>query len=185
MLEEDVKWFISTCHPCQTQQLHHLHLPPVVPEIPSLVRNVHIDTMLMLTVNKFCYLVQAHCALSSWPEWCPLQKENKKTLGDCIFEEIICKWGRATEIVTDNGPAFLAAAAYLLEKYSIHHTKISPYNLQENGLVECKHFDIHESLMKACDNHHSKWVRLPLCSGPTVSLSASQPVIPHSSWPMC
>src|SRR5882724_718746 len=77
------------------------------------------DKMLMLTVNKFCYLVQAHCALSSWPEWCPLQKENEKTLGDFIFEEILCRWGGVTEIVTDNGPAFVAVAGYLSEKYGI------------------------------------------------------------------
>jgi len=29
-----------------------------------------------------------------------------------------------------------------------------------NGLVECKHFDVWESLMKACNNDHSKWVRV-------------------------
>src|SRR5882724_12517904 len=80
MLDEDVKWFISTCHPCQTRQLHHLHLPPVVPEIPSLLGKVHINTMLMPTVKKFRYLMQAHCALSLWPEWRPLWKENEKTL---------------------------------------------------------------------------------------------------------
>src|SRR5882724_5176998 len=34
MLDEDVKWFVSTCHPCQTWQTHHLHLPPTVPNIP-------------------------------------------------------------------------------------------------------------------------------------------------------
>ena len=160
MLEEDVKWFVSTCHPCHTQQLQHLHLPPVIPEIPSLFCKVHIDTMLMPTVNKFCYLVQACCALSSWPEWCPLWNENEKTLGDFIYKEILSSWGGVAEIVMDNGPAFVAVAAYLLEKYSIHHIKISSYNSQENGLVECKHFDIHESLMKACDNDDSKWVRM-------------------------
>src|SRR5882724_10712894 len=160
MLEEDMKWFVSTCHPRQTWQLHHLPLPLVIPEIQSLFHKVHINTMLMLTVNKFCYLVQAHCALSSWPEWCQLQKENKKTLGDFIFEEILCRWGRVTEIMTDNGPEFVAAAAYLSEKYGIHHINISPYNSQVNGLVECKHFDIGESLMEACDKDHSKWVRM-------------------------
>ena len=82
------------------------------------------------------------------------------TLGDFIFKEILCRWGGVAEIVTDNGPVFVAAAAYLSEKYSIHHIKISPYNSQVNGLVECKHFDICESLMKACDNNHSRWVRM-------------------------
>src|SRR5882724_1409389 len=36
MLDEDVKWFISTCHPCETWQTHHLHLPLMIPDIPTL-----------------------------------------------------------------------------------------------------------------------------------------------------
>src|SRR6266481_9013026 len=101
--------------------------------------------MLMPMVNKFRYLVQARCALSSWPEWTPLWRETEKTLGDFIFEEILCWWGGVAEIVMDNGPAFVATAGYLAEKYGIHHTKISPYNSQANGLVNQKHFDVHES----------------------------------------
>src|SRR6266481_7093250 len=53
MLEDDVKWFVSTCHSCQTRQVQHLHIPPVIPDVPSLFRKVRIDTMLMPTVNKF------------------------------------------------------------------------------------------------------------------------------------
>ena len=90
MLDEDVKWFILICCPCQTHQTHHLHLPPTIPNIPTLFHKVHIDTMFMPTVNKVCYLIQAHCTLSSWPEWHPLWKENEKTLGDFIFEDILC-----------------------------------------------------------------------------------------------
>src|SRR5882672_9847715 len=160
MLEEDVKWFICTCHLCQTQQTHHLHLPPTIPDIPTLFRKVHIDTMLMPTMNKFRYLVQACCAMSSWPKWCPLQKENEKTLSNFIFEDILCRWGGVAEIVTDNGPVFVAAAGYLSKKYGIHHIKISPYNSQANGVVERKHLDIYESLMKTCNNEHSKWVNM-------------------------
>jgi len=48
----------------------------------------------------------------------------------------------------ENSPVFVAATGYLLDKYGIHHIKISPYNSQVNGLVEWKHFDGHESLMK-------------------------------------
>src|SRR5882724_11004885 len=31
MLDGDVKWFVSTCYPCQTCQICHLHLPPTIP----------------------------------------------------------------------------------------------------------------------------------------------------------
>ena len=69
MLDEDVKWFVLTCHPCQTWQTRHLHLLPTIPNIPMLFHKVHIDTMLMPMVNKFWYLIQVHCVLSSWAEW--------------------------------------------------------------------------------------------------------------------
>ena len=62
------------------------------------------------------------------------------------------------EVVTDNGPAFVAAAGYLSEKYGIHHIKISLYNSQANGIIEQKHFNVRESLMKTCNNEHTKWV---------------------------
>src|SRR5882724_9650098 len=136
MLDEDVNWFILMCHPCQTQQTRHLHLPPTIPDIPMLFHKVHIDTMLMPMVNKFRYLIQAPCMLSSWAEWCPLGKENEKTLSDFIFEDILCRWGGVAEVVIDNGPAFIAAVGYLSEKYGIHHIKISPYNSKANGMVE-------------------------------------------------
>jgi len=181
MLDEDIKWFVSTCHPCQTQQTHHLHLPPTIPDIPMLFHNIHIDTMLMPIVNKFWHLVQACCALSSWARWCPLQKKDEKTLGDFIFEDILCWWGGMAEILTNNGPAFVAAAGYLSDKYGIHNVKISPYNSQANGMVERKHLNIRESLMKTCNNEHSKWVGMaPLVFGLTKSPSAGQSATPLS-----
>jgi len=56
-----------------------------------------------------------HCALSSWAEWCPLQKEKQEDPCDFIFEDILCQWDGVAEVVTDNGPAFVAAAGYLSE----------------------------------------------------------------------
>src|SRR5882724_2529601 len=78
MLDEYVKWFVSTCHPCQTQKTHHLHLPPTIPNIPTLLCKVHIDTMLMPTVNKFWYLIQACCVLSSWAKGHPFGRKMRR-----------------------------------------------------------------------------------------------------------
>src|SRR5882724_8882654 len=82
--------------------MHHLHLPPTITDIPTLFHKVHINTM--LTVNRCCYLIQAHYALFSWPEWSYLQKENEKTLRDFIFEDILCQWGGV-----DSGPTCMSA----------------------------------------------------------------------------
>jgi hypothetical protein len=157
MLEDDVKWFVHTCHACQIRQTIRLHIPPTVSDIPTLFRKVHLDTMLMPTAGGYRYVVQARCAMSSWPEWRPLRRETEKSLGNFIFEEIFCRWGGVAEICTDNGSAYVAAVDYLAEKYKIHTIKISPYNSQANGLVESKHFSIREAIIKACDGDTSKW----------------------------
>jgi hypothetical protein len=86
-----------------------------------------------------------------------LQKETWKSLGNWILQDIIYRWGLICEIVTDNGPAFLKALAYLEKHYHIKHIQISGYNSQANGLVEQLHFNIQEVIFKACDGDETKW----------------------------
>ena len=65
--------------------------------------------------------------------------------------------GAVAEIVTDNGSAFVAALDYLADRYKINHIRISPYNSQANGIVERRHYDLRESLVKLSDGDPSKW----------------------------
>jgi hypothetical protein len=55
------------------------------------------------------------------------------------------------------GLAFVEALNWLAEQYSIHHIRISPYNSQANGIVECHHLDVREAIMKVCDGEEQKW----------------------------
>jgi transposase InsO family protein len=59
--------------------------------------------------------------------------------------------GALEEIVTDNAPAYIAA------RYGINHIKISGYNSQANGIVESKHFNVREAIMKTCEGKESRW----------------------------
>ena len=156
-LHEDAIWFCKSCHICQTRQTKKIAIPPVITHVPSLFETCHMDTMLMPTANKYRYIVQARCALTSWPEWRALRKENRETLGNFIFEEILCRWGAVRTIVTDNGGPFKAALEFLKERYGIAHITISPYNKQANGLVEAKHFSVRESILKVADNEWKHW----------------------------
>jgi hypothetical protein len=115
MLVEDVKWNIRTCHTCKTRQTTKLHIPPMVPLISGLFHKVHIDTMLMLKASRYRYIVQARCTLTSYPEWCMLCSEKAVGLASFIFEDILCRWGPISEIVTDNGPSFIQALEFLAE----------------------------------------------------------------------
>jgi hypothetical protein len=86
-----------------------------------------------------------------------LRAETARTLGDWIYEDILCRWESLCEIVTDNGPAFLKAMEYLSKRYHLNHICISSYNSHANGTVERSHFDIHQSLFKVVDGDQKRW----------------------------
>jgi hypothetical protein len=159
-IEQDIKWYITTCHQCQLRQTTKIRIPPTVAVPAPLFRKAYIDTMFMPLSSGFRYIVQARCSLSAWPEWRMLRSETGRTLGAFIFEEILCRWGAVEEIVTDNGTAYIAALDWLASKFGIRHIRISAYNSRANGIVERQHRTIRESLVKACEGEISKWPTL-------------------------
>jgi len=116
--------------------------------------------MHMPTAHGYSHIVQARCSLSSWPEFRMLRKETRRTLGVFLFEEILCRWGAIEEIISDNGTPFIAAIDWLGQKYSIRHILILAYNSKANGLVECSHHTIWDSLVKACNGNITQWPTL-------------------------
>jgi transposase InsO family protein len=86
-----------------------------------------------------------------------LRKENTRTLCAFIFEELLCRWGPITEIVTDNAPAYKIAVDELARKYGIHPIHVSPYNSQANGIVERWHRDVREAIIKSCEGDETRW----------------------------
>jgi hypothetical protein len=67
-LDQDVKWFVQTCNQCQVRQMCYHHIPPTVAAPASLFCKAHIDTMYMPHMSGYCYIIQARCSLSSYPE---------------------------------------------------------------------------------------------------------------------
>ena len=156
-LRDDVTWFVRTCHLCQIRQTRQVLIPPTVVTPAPLFARVHIDTMHLPPSGGYKYIVQARCSVSHYPEWRMLRTENEKTLGDWLFQDLLCRWGSLSEIVTDNGPAFIKAAAYLAKKYHVRHIRISGYNSRANGIVERPHFDVRQALFKTASGDENKW----------------------------
>ena len=126
-LDQDVKWYIQTCHECQLRLLHKLIIPPTIPIPGGLFRKVYIDTMLMPKAKGYQYIIHARCSLTSYPEWKMVRQENYTTIAAFLYE-LVCRWGAIEVIVTDNAPQYLQAAEHLAERHHIKHIKISPYN---------------------------------------------------------
>ena len=129
----NVNWYIRTCQLCQIRQTRNVLIPLIIVTPALLFAKIYIDTMHLPPLGLYKYIVQGRCSLTYYPEFRMLQSETAKTIGDWIYEDILCRWGSLHEIVTDNGTTFLSTLAYLSKRY---HISISGYNLKANGLVE-------------------------------------------------
>jgi hypothetical protein len=191
-IRSDIAWFVRTCRLCQLRQTRNVLIPPVVATPAPLFGKIYVDTMHMPKSNGFKYLVQGRCSLCHYPEFRKLRSETAITLGDWIFEDILCRWGTVSEIVSDNGPPFVKALQYLEKKYHIRHIRISGYNSRANGLVERSHFDVRQALYKAVDGVQSQWskaaysvfwadritIRRRMGCSPFFAATGTHPIIP-------
>ena len=116
-----------------------------------------MDTMHLPASGGFKYIIQGCCTLSHWLEFRCLHMETAHTLSKWIYQDVLCQWGTLSEIVTDNGPAFVKDCEQLSKKYHINHVHISGYNLQANGLVKRPHFNIQQALFKVALGNQSRW----------------------------
>ena len=124
----DIAWYIKTCHLCQIWRTQNVLIPPTV-DIPApLFAKVYIDTMFMLPSGGFKYILQARCSLCHYPEFATLRHETNKTVGEFLYQNLICRYSTLMEIVTDNGGTILKGMSYLAKKYGIRHIHISGYN---------------------------------------------------------
>ena len=161
-LDQDLRWYLQTCHECQIMSTQKVHLPPTVAMHRSPFQKCYIDTIHLPMSGGYKYIIQARDSLLGWPEFAPLRKENRRTLGTFLFEQLMCRWGVLIEIVTDNGTPFVAALEWLSGKYNVSHIRISGYNSQANGLVESTHRTVRTVLMKAGNGDLRGWhERLP------------------------
>lgn len=85
-----------------------------------------------------------------------VRNENAEAIAKFLFQ-IMCRWGAIETIVTDNAPQFIQAAEILVQKYHVHHIKISPYNSKASGPIERRHYDVREAIIKTAEGDESKW----------------------------
>jgi hypothetical protein len=57
----------------------------------------------------------------------------------------------------DNVPAYKVTLDELAHKYGIHPIHVSPYNSQANGIIERRHHDVQEAIIKTCEGDETRW----------------------------
>jgi hypothetical protein len=192
LMRADINWFVRTCHLCQLRQTRNILIPPTVAMAAPLFGKIYVDTMHMPKSSGFKYIVQGRCSLVHYVEFRMLRRETSTSLGDWLFEDVICRWGTLSEIVTDNGAPFVKALEYLSRRYHINHIRISGYNSRANGIVERSHFDVRQALFKSVDGDQAKWskgaysvfwadritIRRRMGCSPYFAVTGTHPILP-------
>jgi len=154
---QDVTHHVRSCHECQIHSTRKAEVPLTVSPSPRLFMKIYVDVMLMPKARGYRYLVAARDDLLLAAEGCALRHANAESLAKFFWEEIICRYGVIAQIVTDNGSEVKGAFKKLMQRYSIPHIRISPYNSKANGVVERGHFIICEAIIKSCDGDINLW----------------------------
>ena len=89
-LAANVAWCVETCHLCQLHQTRNILIPLVIATPTPLFTKMYMDTMHLLKSSGFKYLVQGRCSLMHYPEYRVLHTKTAKTIGDWIFNNILC-----------------------------------------------------------------------------------------------
>ncbi|KAG5633960.1 hypothetical protein DXG03_006452, partial [Asterophora parasitica] len=139
------------------QQTRKILIPPIVDTPMPLFSKIYVDTIYLLASGSFKMVIQGCCSLAHYPEFHVLHWETTAILGEWIYQDIICHWGRLQKIITNNSSAVIKVATYLAKKYHIHHIRISGYNSCSNGIMEQPHFDIHQAMFNTANGVQSKW----------------------------
>jgi hypothetical protein len=159
-MRKDVTKYIRSCHVCQLRSTKKMHIPVNVSRPNALFSKVYLDVMKMPEAQGKNWIVACRDDLSGAAEGKALASDKARALAAFFIEHIIFRYGTVGELVTDNGPSLGGEFTRMVNKYNIHHIKISPYNSQANGVVERGHFTIREALVKMCGTEISKWPTL-------------------------
>ena len=96
--------------------------------------------------------------LTKWPEAKPVPDATADKTVKFIYDDIICRHGCPTKVLTDRETHFNNNLMKLLtEKFKIQHLLSTPYHPQTNGLVERFNRTLIEGLTKVIHEHKGEW----------------------------
>lgn len=156
---EDIREYVKSCDQCQRRGKPRRNEPlhPIVIGKPFYQIGIDIVGPLPRTANGNRYIVVAIDYLTKWPEAKALIEATAEQVAQFIYDDIICRHGCPTQILSDRGTHFNnQMISALLERFKIRHLFSTPYHPQTNGLVERFNRTLCESMAKL-SNDQQEW----------------------------
>ena len=164
-LKKDIQLFQNSCPQCQmngsnSQRLNRRPLQPHEPVgIPFLKWGIDYVQDLPISGDGYCNIFSARCYATKRVIYVATKDRTAKTAAECIFREIVCKYGSPLEIVSDRGFMDSVLGEYL-KILEIHHLPSAAYTPKTNGLDERGHQDLKNIITKLSDGDPTKWTKL-------------------------
>ena len=148
---ETIRQYVRSCDACQRRgkNKNKQYLHPIPTYSPFHQIGIDIVGPLPKTSRGYKYIVVAIDYLTKWPEARALRRATAEEVSSFIYEDIICRHGCPSKLLSDRGTHFNnQVIAGLMEKFQIKHLFSTPYHPQTNGLVERFNHTLCESLAK-------------------------------------
>lgn len=163
-MNKDIQEHIRSCYVCQTVKISNqkpsglLGNPPVASRIFEVI---HVDFQGPFPASsggrRNKYLLVVEDEFSKWLELFPMTKATAKKVADKLEDEVFCRFGAPSTIVSDNGSQFTSKILKkLCKEWNIHHAFISVYHPQPN-ISERANRTIKTMIASFVQQHHSSW----------------------------
>ena len=75
-----------------------------------------------------------------------------------FLQYVLTRFGYLKVLMSDRGTHFLnEMVSTFIEEFQVYHQKITPYHLQENGIVEAFNKILENALTKICNMQRNEW----------------------------
>lgn len=163
-MNKEIREYCQNCLTCQQSKASN-HLPyglmePVLPPT-KVFEKISIDFIGPLPksgggrLNEYLLVIVDN--LSKWVELFPMRKANSKKVLTILEDEIFCRYGVPSTIVTDCGSQFLSKIFKKMCQYwNIEHKTTAPYHHQGNT-AERVNRTVVQMLQAYASERHTEW----------------------------
>lgn len=159
-MSRDIQEYVKKCPRCQVHNPKSLNeeLYPVPVSIKPFDR-IALDVKHVQTSRAgYRYIIAGIDYLTKYVEARTMRFQTSSEVALFLYEEIICRHGCPTIIVTDNGKPFVSdLIRQVCKTYSIIHKTTTPYNPQSNGLIERFNKTLGQILQRRTDEEKKDW----------------------------